>query len=196
VGQWHNFLVGESGVVVHNSYFDDLVLGEKLGGGGEKFVYEIVGHPERAIGKYKSVNMTKNLEREVEVLAEIEGKNLPVVEILETGKFENFPSIIYKRYAGGSKELVKTSQGKVFLNSADPLFNDTKKLLNKNSIDDLIAIKKTMKEGKVKIDDLQFLISKEGKIVISDPLGVSKDIPSTVNLGIIDNLIDLAQKNL
>jgi hypothetical protein len=25
VGQWHNFLVGKSGVVVHNSYYDDFV---------------------------------------------------------------------------------------------------------------------------------------------------------------------------
>jgi hypothetical protein len=52
-----------------------------------------------------------------------------------------------------------------------------------------------MIEKKVKIDDLQFLIGKDGRVVIADPLSVNVGVkPSPTNLRTIDKLIEAASK--
>ena len=56
-------------------------------------------------------------------------------------------------------------------------------------------IRKTLIEKQVKVDDLQFLVSKEGRVVIADPLGSDNKGFSKKNLKMIDQLIELAKKN-
>lgn len=54
-----------------------------------------------------------------------------------------------------------------------------------------------MERGKIKIDDLQFLIGKDGSVVISDPLVIHTNTkPSTKNIGMINLLIEEARKNI
>ena len=52
-----------------------------------------------------------------------------------------------------------------------------------------------MFEKKVKVNDLQFLIGKDGKIVVADPLDVVVgEKPSASNIRMIDLLIKAAKK--
>jgi filamentous hemagglutinin len=55
----------------------------------------------------------------------------------------------------------------------------------------------TLIKKQIKVDDLQFLIGKDGSIVINDPLDVFlNQSPSKVNLDTIDYLIEVAKKNI
>jgi filamentous hemagglutinin len=94
------------------------------------------------------------------------------------------------RFAQGSKTIVRTNPRKPgFLEGADT------SLLNERSISDLKSIRTTLIEKQVKIDDLQFLIGNNGKVVIADPLKVTTGVrPSPVNLRTIDKLIEAASK--
>lgn len=53
-----------------------------------------------------------------------------------------------------------------------------------------------MVNKKIQINDLQFLIDNDGRLVVADPLAVNfNTAPSTNNLRMIDLLIKVAQKN-
>lgn len=108
--------------------------------------------------------------------------------------FNNQPALLMDKYAKGSKEIVviDSKKGKaVLVNNADT------SLLNSKSISDLQAIKQKMERDKIKIDDLQFLIGKDGSVVISDPLVIHTNTkPSTKNIGMINLLIEEARKNI
>ncbi len=116
--------------------------------------------------------------------------NLPVVQIIEKGNFEGQPAVIMKKYMQGSKDIVRRIDNKMEIIG-------TSNLLNQKSIIDLRNIKRIMENSKISIDDLQFLIAKDGGIVISDPLNVYlKTKPSKWNTQMIDKLIEVAQKNI
>lgn len=52
-----------------------------------------------------------------------------------------------------------------------------------------------MVSNNIQINDLQFLISNEGRVVVADPLAVSfNTLPSKNSLRMIDLLIQAAQK--
>ncbi|MFZ4545640.1 MAG: hypothetical protein ACOYOA_16435 [Saprospiraceae bacterium] len=190
VGQWHNFLVGSSGVVVHNSCFDNLKIGSEIDRGGEKIVYNIVNKPNLAIGILKDGIPSSKIDDEIALLKNISDQGLPVVPVLEKGIFEGKPALIYERFAIGSKKIVRTKDGVVQIVG-------NSKLLNRRSIDDLTKIRNKMTSKYLKIDDLQFLIAEDGRIVISDPLKLSTmTTPSDKNLETIDLLIEVAKKNV
>lgn len=90
----------------------------------------------------------------------------------------------------GSKEIVKTIKGDVITVGTSPY-------LNEKSIADLTAIRKTLVEDKIWVNDLQFLIKTDGSVVIADPAGaILKKAPSTQNKDTINALINVANKNL
>ncbi|MNI59078.1 hypothetical protein D3C73_1142220 [compost metagenome] len=98
------------------------------------------------------------------------------------------PGLMFDRFAQGSKDIVRLQNGKIRIVGESPL-------LNQQSINDLNAIKQMMIEKKVKINDLQFLIGKDGKIVVADPLDVVVgEKPSANNIRMIDLLIEAAKK--
>jgi hypothetical protein len=95
-----------------------------------------------------------------------------------------------KKYAQGSKDVVRLSGKKAKLVGKS-------EFLNQRSIDDLTKIRDKMRTSKIKIEDLQFLINKDGTVVISDPLNVSLgEAPSPNNIRMIDLLIESAKSNL
>ena len=54
----------------------------------------------------------------------------------------------------------------------------------------------TMKDGKISINDLQFLIAEDGHMVIADPLNIIPgQKPSNNNIRMINILIEEAKKN-
>ena len=70
-------------------------------------------------------------------------------------------------------------------------------LLNQKSIDDLKQIQETLIDSNTSVDDLQFLIGRDGSIVIADPVRVKLDTPtSSNNKRTIRLLIEAAQENL
>ena len=53
-----------------------------------------------------------------------------------------------------------------------------------------------MVDNKVQINDLQFLISNVGRVVVADPLAINLNVsPSKNNLRMIELLIQAAKKN-
>ena len=65
-------------------------------------------------------------------------------------------------------------------------------LLNQQSVTDLQDIR----DNNIQINDLQFLIGNECRVVVADPLAVNfNTMPSKNNLRMIDLLMQAAQKN-
>ncbi len=172
----------------NGSLFDNLKLGQQIGEGGNKIVYDIVGHQDEVIAVLKKGKPGSAIDEEVALLRQLSENNLPVVEILERGIHEGQPALIMKKYAQGSKDIVKRVGDKMKI-VGDSAF------LNQKSIRDLNLIKNNLINRKIKIDDLQFLIAKDGSIVIADPLAIFVgQAPSKWNLQMIDKLIEVASK--
>jgi filamentous hemagglutinin len=143
----------------------------------------------KAVGILKSGKNPVKIDQELQILNQIDKLGLPTVNaqrIVVDGK----PAILMDRFAQGSKTIVRNNPRKPgILEGADT------SLLNERSISDLKSIRATLIEKQVKIDDLQFLIGNNGKVVIADPLKVTTGVkPSPVNLRTIDKLIEAASK--
>lgn len=97
--------------------------------------------------------------------------------------------MIMDQFAQGSKDIVALQNGKVRIVGDSPL-------LNAQSVSDLQNIRNTMVTKNVQINDLQFLIGNDGRVVVADPLKVNPNTPpSNNNLRMIDLLIEAAKKN-
>lgn len=172
-----------------SSIFDNLKLGELIGEGGNKNVYEIFGHSDEVVAVLKKGKPGSAIDDEIKLLTDLANNDLPVVQIIEKGNFEGQAAVIMKKYMQGSKDIVRRIGDKMEIVGES-------NLLNQKSITDLRNIKRTMENSKIRIEDLQFLIAKDGSIVIADPLNVYlKTKPSKWNAQMIDKLIEVAQKN-
>ncbi|MGB4774922.1 MAG: hypothetical protein WBP45_07120, partial [Daejeonella sp.] len=172
------------------SLFKDLKLGQLLGEGGNKNVYDIIGHTDKVVAVLKKGKPLSSIDDEIVLLKNLSDNKLPVVEIIEKVTFDGQVAVIMKKYAQGSKEVVKRVGDKMEI-----VGNST--FLNQKSITDLTNIKNTLVSKKIKIDDLQFLIGKDGVVVIADPLNVFVgQVPSKWNTQMIDKLIEVATKNV
>lgn len=120
----------------------------------------------------------------------IDSLGLPAVNVRGPVLMGGQPALIYERFELGSKEVVKLKDGKIRIVGESSL-------LNERSVSDLKAIRKNMVDGDVRISDLQFLIAKGGRVVISDPLEVKVGLPPSYNnLRMIGLLIQQAQKTI
>lgn len=160
-------------------------LGKLLGTGGNKNVFAL--GENQAVGLLKPGKNLSQLDIELGMLSKLEELGLPTVNASKI-TVDGQPAILMDRFALGSKEVVKLKDSQVRTVGKSSL-------LNARSAADLRAIRKTMVEKNVKIDDLQFLIGSDGKIVIADPLAVHCGTPSKNNLRMIDLLIQAAEKN-
>ncbi|VTR19270.1 Uncharacterised protein [Actinobacillus pleuropneumoniae] len=129
------------------------------------------------------------LDDELKLLNKLDELGVPTVNAYSVNVDGN-PGLMFDRFDQGSKDIVRLQNGKIRIVGESTL-------LNQQSIDDLTAIKGMMVEKKIKINDLQFLLGKDGKIVVADPLDVVVgDKPSANNLRMIDLLIEAAKKNI
>ena len=165
-------------------------LGELVGKGGNKEVYAV--GDGRVVAILQDGKPSSGIDKEITMLKQLEELGLPVVnaeKVIVDGK----PGILMDKYAQDSKSIVAYDgkKGKVMLKSEA----DTS-LLNQNSIDDLTNIMQTMKDGKVSINDLQFLIAEDGHMVVADPLNIIPgQKPSNNNIKMLNILIEEAKKN-
>lgn len=181
------------------SEFKDAKLGKRLGNeSSEKDVYELVDHPDLVIGISKIDGgydaQLKRLKEEMDDLSKLKNHGLPVVEINGLTTHNGTPAIVMKKYAQGSKDIVTYSKEIGAYNK--PLRIGDSPLLNEYTIKDLTQILNTMGNKQLKIDDLQFLINRDGRVFISDPLNISsgkigKNMRDGVNL-----LIEAAGENI
>jgi hypothetical protein len=162
-------------------------LGEVLGEGGNKEVFALGDN--LAVGVLKTGTNPVSLSNELTLLNKLDELGLPTVKARGPINVDGNPALVFERFAKGSKDTVKLVGDKVKIVGDSPL-------LNQRSIDDLNAIRKTLVNEKIQINDLQFLIGQDGRVVIADPLTVSTGVkPSKNNLRTIDLLIESAQKN-
>jgi hypothetical protein len=123
-------------------------------------------------------------------LNDLKERGLPTAEILGKTTHDGQPALIMKRYSQGSKDIVQTQKNKAkIIGKSDSL--------NEKNISDLKQIRSLMESKKIKIDDLQFLIDRDGSVVIADPLGYYLNtFSSKTNKDTIDLLIKSAEENL
>jgi hypothetical protein len=174
----------------HLPEFQDIKLGKSLGSGGNKDVYDVPGREDVAIAVLGKGKPASAIDKEIALLNELKEQGLPTVEVLGKTTHNGQPAVVMKKYAQGSKDIVRIdSNGKVKIVGQS-------ELLNEKSISDLQRIRTLMQEKKIKIDDLQFLIQKDESVVIADPLKVFPNTkPSKKNIKMIDLLIESAQQN-
>lgn len=102
---------------------------------------------------------------------------------------DGIPGMLMDKFAQGSKDIVRLVDGKVRIVGDSPL-------LNQRSVSDLQSIRNQLVDKNIQINDLQFLIGSEGRVVVADPLAVNFNVsPSKNNLRMIDLLIQAAEKN-
>jgi len=168
----------------------DLKVGKKLGSGGEKDVYAIEGRDDIALAVAKPKVAAIRLTEETSKLEQLAELGLPVVEVHEIVRYEGRPAALMKRYAQGSKTVVRTLKGRAKIVGES-------RFLNERSIADLERIRDALRATPVWINDLQFLIGEDGAIVIADvidfQIGVS---PSNPNLSTIARLIEAARSTI
>jgi hypothetical protein len=111
---------------------------------------------------------------EISGLNELAQLGFPVVEIQGTTTHGGQPALVMRRYAVGSKQIVYEGA--------------SAHMLNERSLADLQLIRFLMEKYGLFIEDLQFLIGSDGRVVINDPL--SAPIRRAPNYYAVDQLID------
>lgn len=124
------------------------------------------------------------LQKELELLNRLKNDyGLPTVEILgnkiitHNGK----PAIVMKKYVEQSKDIKNLGGSFVF---------------NQKSIDDLNTLRQNLIRNQIEIKDPQFLVGKDGSVVIADPENVLFNTKATTVIDEIDDLIKIAQDNV
>ncbi len=161
-------------------------LGTFLGKGGNKSVYAYGDN--QAVAILQAGKKSQLIVDELGMLNKLNDLGIPTVNasgVTVGGR----PGMLMDQFAQGSKDIVALQNGKVRIVGDSPL-------LNNQSVTDLQNIRQTMVDQNVKIDDLQFLIGKDGRVVVADPLKVFTGVkPSPNNLRTIDLLIQQARKS-
>jgi hypothetical protein len=175
-------------------------LGEILGTGAEKTAF--------AFGDGHVIVVYKDLEPEVRrpgeaysdpehqqaTLSKLDRLGFPIARNQAEFDFNGQKAFLQDRYVANDRDLDFRTDA-----SGQPL---SVTLLNQNSISSLKAIRSLLIEKDVAIADLQFLIDKDGRFVIADPIGMKQGLDDdgrrqqASNLREIDALIDTAEVNL
>ncbi|CAI8898036.1 hypothetical protein EMIT043CA1_370004 [Pseudomonas brassicacearum] len=141
-----------------------------------------------AVGVLRNGTDSQSISDEIEMLGKLRDVGVPTVNP-QAVVVDGIPGILMDKFAQGSKDIVKLVDGKVRIVGDSPL-------LNQRSVSDLQSIRSKLVDNNIQVNDLQFLIGREGRIVVADPLAVNFNTsPSKNNLRMIDLLIQVAQKN-
>ncbi len=133
--------------------------GKRLGGGTYKVVYAIKDHPDLVLILVKKNRRGDTLSKEKAFLDELDAKGVPVAKILEVGTWNGQVAGIQKRYEVSDRDVMA--------------YWDKKwDLLNETTLEDADRISKALAAAKIDIKDPQYLVAKDGHVVLNDPLGI------------------------
>lgn len=132
-----------------------------------------------------------NLQEEAARLRQLRELGIPALEPLGIVDFEGRPGLVMPRYEMGSKEIVRQAKGSRRIDIVG-----SSKYLNARSIQDLEHIRALLIKLEVSVNDLQFLIGRDGQVVVNDPLEVICKKTSGQNLKMINKLIEAARRNV
>ena len=173
------------GVVALSIELSSADLGPLVGEGMNKKVYEY--------GDNKVVAVEESavpISRELQMLHQLKVLGVPTVDAV-AATVDGKPAMVMDRYALGSQKIVSFME-----------IRGSSSLLNDRSVTDLEKIREVMIGKKIRIDNLQFLIGKNGEVVVADPIGVHVGRqfhpgggPSKINLLYIDLLIQASKRN-
>ena len=151
-----------------------------------------------ALGENQVVTMVKPggnpdvIRQELDLLAQIRDKGYPTVDA-KLATVDGQPAILMDRYALDSKKIVDRR-------GLEPYIKGDSPYLNERSVADLQRIRELNDKGPV-ILDLQFLIGKDGHVVVADPKAIMSEANPAIgqvrryNAKVIDLLIQQAQKH-
>lgn len=165
--------------------------GRRIDGGGEKEIYLVEGRDDLVVGLAKDKGHRANLEAELGRLRQLKELGFPVLDPVGIFDIDGRPGMVMPRYEVGSKSIARQAKGKKFIEIVG-----ASKYLNARSIQDLEKIRSLLIRHKISIADLQFLIGRDGQVVINDPLKIVHKEPSDANKKMISKLIEAAQENI
>jgi RHS repeat-associated protein len=175
-----------TGLWNHLARISSPICGQVLGQGGRKIVYGLSHDPNLVVAVPKALSYADDIKKELDILGKLDCMGFPVPRVVGVTEVNGMPAYVMQKYAQGSKEIVKTIDGIPTIVGSSPY-------LNQKSVQDLKTIKQMMQDKNIRINDLQFLIGQDGRIVIADPIDVIIGMPpSSNNLRTINKLIRVA----
>jgi len=130
-----------------------------------KYPYEIIDIPDEVLAKLKHDEFSNLVDptdyivliEEYNVIQRLHYLGFPVSDYVGIVKHHGVASLVTKKYATGLKSAID--------------FNDINNaLITNDGLGDLSFIRDKIIDYNIEIDDLQYLITDEGRIVIHDPL--------------------------
>jgi 5'-nucleotidase len=196
----------------------EAMIGKKLGSGVYKTFYELEGSanlvigimkpPFRSkaqwkdfkagmdIGGSKGVAFTEqdvmnNLTDELNMLADLRGRNIPALDSEMITLTYDQPAIIATKWPAGLKDIKDSTRS----NYKRRNFGYTSPLLVEKNITEANHRRTQLIEQEIDIEDMQPLIG-EGRMAQADPLDIIKRLPSKKTLRKFDGIVEGAKRNL
>jgi hypothetical protein len=127
-----------------------------LGSGLCKAVYSVKGRSDVVIAIAKPL-FGRTMEREINGLETLRKTGIPTVEVHAEGRTaDGSRAMVMTRYAAGSKDPAVWS------------------FLNQRSLSDMKRISGLLRKNRLHVDDVQYLIKRDGSMVLADPFKVKK----------------------
>jgi len=132
----------------------------------------------------------ERVKDEAEGLQLLASKGLPTVKFFGETEVSGQPALILEYIDGASSKDITD-------NSKNPIAKQNAiELLNESSIRDLEAIRDSLIRQNLNVTDLQFMIRKDGRVFINDPMGVQPGSPYSEDIDRINDMINHAKSRI
>lgn len=173
--EWKGLRQIDIGGVKYLKKYEDVkfVDDDGFGAGADKTAYEVVGDNGVIILKYHDDflgNKVTDIASQLKVLDQLKSLGFPVVEIQGVSFHKGAPAIISKKLAA---DFVP------FTGISDKLEAIANPNTVRHMIQDIKSIKERVIQNKMYINDIQFLISSNGRVVLHDIPNIQLNALST-----------------
>ena len=167
-------------------------LGVELGSGAEKTVYSLTGNRNLVVAVQNSGSQSL-IDQEINALNHRSDHRMPVVKNYGSVMVDGKPAIVLENIPGVSSrdiyiEGITGVPGDGYVTGN----KGATSLLSSKSVMDLQNIRSLLMDKNIGVNDLQFLIGKDGRVVVNDPMSVTNSVKPS-NLQLIDRLILIAK---